>query len=249
MRFTGRRVTALVAGSATVAALALTGCSAGQVAETAMKKPSNSGVNASNSNNSVVVRNLQAVYNGVEGYAPGTPVPLEVALFNQTTEQVVVTISSRPLSGAAPSQGAVAAGQIGITGGPGAASASAAAEPSGSRPPASPDTETPDNVPSGSASGGPAVPPPAPGNTPQLQPARITIGAMGSASFMPGDSSQLLATGITSKVTNGQAINLVFEFSNGAQPLELQAPVGVPMSAAPRGSADPAENEEPEGGE
>jgi hypothetical protein len=190
MRFTGRRTTALVAGGATVAALALTGCSAGQVAETAMKKPSNSGVNASNSNNSVVVRNLQAGYNGVEGWAPGTPVPLEVALFNQTTDQVVVTITSRPLSGAAPAQGVVAAGQIGLTGGPGAASASAAPEPAGSRPPATPDTDTPDNVPSGdtpsgSATGAPAVP-----ASPQLQPARITLGAMGSASFLPGDPAE-----------------------------------------------------------
>ena len=80
MRFSGRRATALVAGTAAVAVMALTGCSAGQVAETARKKPSNSGVNANNSDNSVVVRNLQVLYKGPEGYAANGDAPLEVGL-------------------------------------------------------------------------------------------------------------------------------------------------------------------------
>ncbi|MEV7621991.1 hypothetical protein [Actinoplanes sp. NPDC089786] len=247
MRFTGRRAAALVAGTAAVTALALTGCSAGQVAETALKKPSNSGVNANNSNNSVVVRNLQVLYNGVEGYDASARVPIEVGLFNQTTEPVVVTIGSRPLTGAPANQGVVAAGQIGLLGG-GSASAtppSPAMEPSGSRPPATPDTETPENVPSGDPSA-PALPPPPPDNGAQLQPARITIEPMGSASFLPGDQQQLVATGIPGRLLPGQSINLVFDFSNGAEPLELQASVGVPQSPAPRGSAAPGENHEGE---
>lgn len=251
MRFTGRRAAALVAGTAAVTALALTGCSAGQVAETALKKPSNSGVNANNSNNSVVVRNLQVLYNGVEGYAPDAQVPIEVGLFNQTTEPVVVMVSSRPLTGAPANQGVVAAGQVGLLGGGSAPATppSPAMEPSGSRPPATPDTETPENVPSGDASAPPstpALPPPAPNTGAQLQPARITIEPMGSASFLPGDQQQLVATGIKGKLLPGQSINLVFEFSNGAEPLELQASIGVPLSPAPRGSAEPGENHEGE---
>lgn len=237
MRFSGRRATALVAGSAAVAALALTGCSAGQVAETALKKPSTSGVNANNSNNSVVVRNLLVVYKDVKGYAANSDAQLEVGLFNQTTEPIVVTITSRPLSGATEGQGVVAAGRVGLTGGTPSTPPSAAAEPSGSRPPATPDTETPDNVPSGDASSAPALPPPPPAQT-QLDPARITLEPMGSASFLPGDKQQLIASGLTGPVIAGQSVNLIFEFSNGAQPLELQAPVGVPLSPAPRGSAE-----------
>lgn len=237
MRLSGRRAAALVAGTAAVTAIALTGCSAGQVAETALKKPSNSGVNANNSNNSVVVRNLQVAYNGVEGYAANSDAPLEVGLYNQTTEPVVVTITSRPLAGATEGQGVVAAGQVGLTGGAAGAPPSSAPEPSGSRPPATPDTETPENVPSGDASSAPALPPPAPVAAP-LQPARITLEPMGSASFLPGDTQRLVASRLTDAVIAGQSVNLVFEFSNGAQPLELQAPVGVPLSPAPRGSAE-----------
>jgi hypothetical protein len=40
------------------------------------------------------------------------------------------------------------------------------------------------------------------------------------------------------------SVNLVFEFSNGAAPLTLQAPVATPLSPAPRGSGNPAENRE-----
>ena len=48
MRSLGTRRVALFAGAVTVAAVALTGCSAGQVAETSLKRPSNQGVNTAN---------------------------------------------------------------------------------------------------------------------------------------------------------------------------------------------------------
>ena len=49
MRSLGTRRAVLVAGAAALAAVALAGCSAGQVAETALKRPSNQGLNADNS--------------------------------------------------------------------------------------------------------------------------------------------------------------------------------------------------------
>ena len=250
MRLSGVRRAALAAGLATSAALTLSACSAGQVAETAMKRPSNGGVNASTADNSVSIRNLQVVYNGPQGYAAGQNAPLEVAIYNRTRQQIVVTVTSRPP--ATPGGQVVSARQVGLTGGAAAAapSESAAPEPSGSRPPATPDTETPENVPSPVASDT-AAPQPAPvpsDSTPaeQVQPGRITIEPMGSASFLPGDQQMLTLVGLSDHLLPGTAVNLVFEFSNGAPPLTLRAPMGVPLSPAPRGSAVQGENQEPE---
>src|SRR5215207_3862491 len=96
MRSLGTRRAVLVAGVAAAAAVALTGCSAGQVAETAIKRPSNQGVNENNSNNTVGVRDLEVSYNGVQGYAAGANAPLEVGLYNLTTQEITVLISSQP---------------------------------------------------------------------------------------------------------------------------------------------------------
>jgi hypothetical protein len=248
MRLSGVRRATLAAGLATAAAFALSACSAGQVAETALKRPSNAGVNADTADSTVAIRNLQIVYNGPEGYRAGENAPVEVAIYNRTTQPLVVNITSTPA--ATPTAQVVSARQVGLTGGSSAASPatsqSAAPEPSGSRPPATPDTETPENVPSPDASdtAAPALPSPAPVTEP-LQPARITIEPLGSVSFLPGDQEMLMVAGLSDRLTPGSAVSLTFAFSNGAQPLTLQAPVGVPLSPAPRGSAVPGENQDP----
>jgi hypothetical protein len=250
MRLSGVRRATLAAGLATVAALALSSCSAGQIAETSLKKPSNSGVNTSNSDRSVSIRNLQVVYNGPQGYAAGDSAPLQVALYNRTTSPIIVNVSSTPPAG--ESKQVIYAKQVGLSGGAPASQPATAPEPSGSRPPATPDTQTSnDNLPSpdpslaGSAT--PATPPtPAGAAGAALEPARITIPAMGYVSFLPGDPSSLTLAGLSDKLVPGIGVNLTFEFSNGAAPLVLQATTGVPLSPAPRGSIDPGVNKEPE---
>jgi hypothetical protein len=240
MRLLGTRRAALLAGAAAVAAVALTGCSAGQVAETAIKKPSNSGVNADTNDRSVAIRNLAVAYNGPEGYPAGGSAPLEVALANQTTSPITVNVSSRPATGGAPEQGVVSGTMVGLTGGASAsapATPSAAPEPSGSRPPATPDTDTPDNV--EPSSGAPSVPvQPSVSAPPEAsaQPARLTLPAHGTVSFLAGDQQQLVVFGLTDRLLPGMSVNLVFEFSNGAAPLVIPAPVTVPLSPAPRES-------------
>jgi hypothetical protein len=100
MRTLGTRRTVLVAGAAAMAAVALAGCSAGQVAETSLKRPSNMGVNVDNANRSVLIRNLAVPYNDPAGYPVDQPAPLQLALFNQTTDEVRVTVtSSKPADG------------------------------------------------------------------------------------------------------------------------------------------------------
>src|SRR3954451_21082712 len=112
MRSLGFRRAALATGVAVVAAVALAGCSAGQVAETALKRPSNPGVNADNADGSVVIRNLSVQYPGVQGYAAGGNAPLELGIYNQTRDAITVLVSSQPLAGAAEKQGVVSARQV-----------------------------------------------------------------------------------------------------------------------------------------
>ena len=244
MRTLRNRRAVLSAGVAVVAAVALAGCSAGQVAETAIKRSSTPGVNVNNSNNTIGIRNLAVTYPGPTGYPAGSDAPLEVGLFNLTTQEVTVVIS-----GAGPTtsggQTVVGASSVQIFGGSGAAPSGAAAAPSGTVPSeAAPSEAVPSEAaPSGAAPSGGATPP----FTASGQPARIVLAPLGSASFLPGDLEQLRAVGLTRPLTPGYAVNITFEFSNGAQPLTVQAPVAPPLSPAPRGSAVPGEDREVEG--
>jgi hypothetical protein len=247
MRSLGTRRAVLGTGVAAVAAIALAACSAGQVAETALKRPSNAGVNADNADGSVFIRNLSVQYPGVEGYASGEDAPLELGIYNQTREPITVLISSQPYAGPSTSPGVVSARQIGLSGaGPATPSApsSAIPEPSGSRPSDTEDDQNSDQLPTPDPSTNPspgesaAAPSTAPGAS--IRPARIEIGPLGSATFQPGDAEQLIAVGLTGKLVPGSSLNLVFEFSNNAAPLTLQAPVSVPQSPASRAPGNPA---------
>ncbi|MET8147458.1 hypothetical protein ACIBSW_05860 [Actinoplanes sp. NPDC049668] len=232
MRSLGSRRAALATGVAAVAAVALAGCSAGQVAETANKRPSNMGVNAANSDGSILIRNLAVQYPGTTGYAAGENAPLELGLFNQTRQSITVLVSSRPApSGAGETEGAaaiVSARSVGLTGGP-AASAKPAAEPS-----AEPSASGPQPEPGVKASASPSASAAGPAG-PVFRPARIEVAPLSSVTFLPGDIVQLQAIGLAGKLAPGQALNLVFEFSNGANELVLQAPVGIPLTPASRG--------------
>lgn len=238
MRSLGSRRAALATGVATLAAIALAGCSSGQVAETAIKNPSVYGVNAESADGSVYIRNLAVAYSGSTGYEAGAAAPLQVGLFNQTKQPVTVLISSRPATGG---DSVVSARSVGLVGGaPAAPSApsSAIPEPSGSRPSDNEDDQRSEQVPTPDPSTNPS-----PGETPSTQPsqpgaavrpARIEIGPLGSATFLPGDKEQLQAVGLTGKLVPGQSINLVFEFSTDRSQLIVQAPVAIPLSPASR---------------
>jgi hypothetical protein len=251
MRSLGTRRAALLAGVATVAAVALAGCSAGQIAETSLKRPSNQGVNADNSDMSVAIRNLAVTYNGTTGYAKGDSAPLEVGLYNQTTQPITVLISSKPAENAVENDGVISAESVGLSGGPSATSAPSTTlpNPSGSRDAAVPETSS---GPSGSVEQPSSSPSLAPDpsssavddTAPSTEPARITIAPKGSVTFLPGDKESLLAVGLTGKLAPGGSINLVFEFSNGAAPLTLSAAVAIPLSPASRAPGNEDENTE-----
>jgi len=142
MRSLGTRRVALLAGAATVAVVALTGCSAGQVAETSLKKPSNQGVNAQSGTGSVLIRNLSVSYNGPAGYQPGADAPIEVNLYNQSTSAITVEVTSAAPTGETPA-GVVVAKQISLLGG---ASSSADAPSASASPSASPAEPAPARI-------------------------------------------------------------------------------------------------------
>ncbi|MEV6297778.1 hypothetical protein AB0M02_00055 [Actinoplanes sp. NPDC051861] len=229
MRSLGTRRAALVAGAATVAVLALGGCSAGQVAETAILDTPIAGVDTETADGSVFVRNLQIQYNGVKGYAAGANAPVELSLYNQTNEPVTVAISSRPLERAQ----VVSASQVGLV------SAAAATTPATEASEPAADASEPATGESAEpgASSAPATP------APTVAPARVEIPAQGSALFRPGDAKELQVIGLSEELVPGTAVNLVFEFSNGAPSLELQAPVAIPLSPAPRVAGETGEGE------
>jgi len=248
MRTLGTRRAVLVAGVATVTAAALAACGAGQVAETAIKNPSVYGVNTENADASVLIRGLAVQYNNPSGYPAGSNAPLELNLYNETKAPVTVLISSQPPAQADEKAKIVAARAVNLFGGAPTTPSSAIPEPSGSRPPATPDSASSDNViqPSGSASAGPSGTSPSaqPSATPAAgsgRPARIEIAPLGYAIFRPGDAQTLQVVGLTDRLLPGTSVNLVFEFSNGTPPIVVQAPMAIPLSPASRAPGNPEE--------
>jgi hypothetical protein len=234
MRSLVSRRSVLAAGVAAAAAAALTGCSAGQVAATAIKSSSNQGVNAQNSNNTVFIRNLAVTYNGPEGYPAGGNAPLLVAIFNESEQPITVLVSSQQPDPARADE-VVWANSVAIAGGSNASGA-----PSGA---ASPPVAA---TPSGSA-GPSGEPTPSGPAQPAMRPARILLQPQTFVSFRPNDPESLQAIGLSKALRPGMSLNLVFEFSNGAAPLTVQAPIETPLSPEPRASGVPNENVEPEG--
>ena len=235
-RTMGTRRAALLVGAAVAAAATLSGCGAGQIAETALKNPSVYGVNTDAADGSLSIRGLAVAYNGPEGYQAGAAAPLELHLFNQTQRPITVTISSAPSD--QQGEGILSARGVNLIGpAPSSTATAPIAEPSGSR-----DSAVP--IPTGEAAptSGPSAEPsanvaPAPGGGGVGAPARITIEPLGTVDFRPGDSPSLQIVGLSGVLRPGNSVNLVFEFGSG-QPLVVQAPVAVPLSPAPRGSAE-----------
>ena len=74
----------------------------------------------------------------------------------------------------------------------------------------------------------------------------VPIDPLGSAVFRRGTSRVVQVVGLTGELRAGNAVSLTLSFDNGAAPLNLNAPVAVPLQPIPRGSAEVAP-QEPEG--
>jgi hypothetical protein len=230
-----------------VAVLALAGCSAGQTAETSLLQTPISGVNTASPDGGLLIRDLQVVYKDVMGYPANGSAPLELSLFNQTHQEITVTISSQPQQ--TVTQGVVSAQQVGLTGPAPAPSSSVAPDPSGGGD-TSPSTPTPDTSgevsPAASAPSAlptdTATPPPAAA----LSPAKLTIPALGSLTFLPGDKTALIAAGLSNRLASGYSLALTVQSSTSATPINVLVPISDPLSPAPPGPAVSGENSESE---
>jgi len=225
MRTLGTRRVAQAAGAAMAAVIALSGCSAGQVAETAMLKSPISGLNTQSPDGALLIRNLQVAYNSPTGYPANGTAPLQVSLYNQTEQPITVTITGGPLP-AKPSSpppntvlaAVVSAAQVGV--GAPAPSSGAAVVP------------TPD----ASASAQPS--------TPALQPAKFVIPALGSQTFTAEvGPTTLQAQGLTDALRPGDSLSLTIQVENGPA-FDALAPFAIPTSPASRAPGIENENQE-----
>ena len=236
-------------GVAALAGLALSGCSAGQTAETSILQTPVSGLNTASPDGGLLIRNLQVAYKDPTGYPANGSAPLEVSLFNQTQQEITVTISSQPQQ--TVTQGIVSAQQVGLTGPAPVPSSSIASGPAGggdTSPSSPPSAGTSGEVPP--PSGGPSAQPTETATPPAagaaLTPAKLTIPALGSVSFLPGDQTGLIASGLSNKLAPGYSLALTVQSSTSATPLNVLAPVAIPLSPASRAPGIPDENSEPE---
>jgi copper(I)-binding protein len=239
MRPLGTRRAVRAAGAAAVAVLALAGCSAGQVAETAILDTPIGGVDTESATGSVYIRNLQVEYPGVHAYEAGASAPLELSLYNQTDNELTVSISTRPSEQAQ----VVSASQVGIVSAAAVPSGAPSGEPSGapSEAHSSEPAEAHSSEPAEVESSAPVATPSAPAA--KVAPAQFKIPAQGSVLFRPTDAAQLQVIGLSEELAPGTAVNLVFEFSDKSPALEVQAPVANPLTAAPREEGNAEEGE------
>ncbi|MDP9798207.1 hypothetical protein J2S43_006719 [Catenuloplanes nepalensis] len=257
----GRRALRLAVGAAAVA-LAVTGCSAGQIAETAMKAPSVASVSADSADGKLAVRGLAVAYEGVEGYPAGGNAPVHVTLINQTANPMTVAIGiGAPAEGANPTVTTARAVQIVGGGSPSApaetspsAETSAGASPSGSpsadagEEPETPGSASPDA--SGSASGGAASASPSQtsaATAPAGRAATVEIPANSAVIFTSESAERLTLVGLAAALRSGMSVTLTFQATEeggaASELLTVPTPVDIPLTPAPRETPHEEEGE------
>ncbi|MET8833717.1 hypothetical protein ABZV78_07360 [Micromonospora sp. NPDC004540] len=232
-----RRAALLLAGTAAATSLLLSGCGAGQVAETANKIPSVQGVNVQTPDNLYKVRGLFLQFPGPEGYKSGANAPVNVVLYNDSETPVTVTVTTDSAREILLTGAGAGSDEATPTGSP---TEPASASPTATDPSASPSqsvgtSESPSASPSASASESAA---------PAGQPARIEIPALSYAQLISGSPQVLQLVGLNQALLVGQQVNLTFDFGNG-KVIKTGAPVGVPLTpgAQPSPVVQPREEE------
>ncbi|MDG4833482.1 hypothetical protein O7627_29855 [Solwaraspora sp. WMMD1047] len=205
-----RWVALLVGGVATTAGLMLSGCSAGQIAETANKVPSAQGVNAETANGEYAIRGLLLAFPGLDGYEAGDNAIMNVVIYNDSPSPVTVTVTSQDarevvIANAEPAAGtAVSPTEIPLT----------------TPPPAGTDSPRPDARPTGS-----------PSPSPSARPARVQIPPLGHVQLNTEAEQVLQLVGLDESLRSGQNAFVTFDFGNGYT-VTAPAPVAVPLSPA-----------------
>jgi copper(I)-binding protein len=203
----------------------LTGCGAGQQAQTASKEPSVPGVNANLG--TVLLRNVQIGYPDRESrsYPRGATAPLEVRIFNSGTDpDALVGVRSD------------AADQVLLLGSdsetsnicPQASVSVPAAQPTGQSPLTAPTSPT-------RASGTAEATPGEPGDTAVPTPLRpkgdaefsVELAPGGCALLLPGKPYRLELSGLREELAPGGTASVTFRFREAGE-VTLQVPFGLP---------------------
>ncbi|GAA4145148.1 hypothetical protein GCM10022251_05260 [Phytohabitans flavus] len=220
----------LLACAAMATALLASGCSAGQDAETAEMVPAVPGANddVPSSGGALSVRNAMVVYHA-GGYEAGADAPLDLSIFNGMDQPVTVTVTSPDARSVTLVTGAKGTPSPSASPSP-TATATPSATPSATATPSGTATATPTGAPTPSAEPTPTAAPPAP-------PATVRIDAGSFAALTPSGAQFLQLLGLNEELKSGKTITLVFDFGDDRN-LELEVPVGVPLTPVPRGSAE-----------
>jgi copper(I)-binding protein len=237
----------VLAGLVVVGGLALAGCGAGQIAQTAQQNPTIDGSNTQVGD--LAIRNLALEYPVGGAYEQGDDARLRMVVVNQGLGSDTLLSVSSP----------VAAG-VRITDGAAAATGSGTPEPSASDPASPSDTATPSDpattsdtaspsdgaTPAGTDSAS-ATPSATPSPTPSPAPAnaRIAIPPSGYVSFR-GDGPDVELTGLTTKLYPAQNLQVTLTFANAGS-VTLTIAVATPeveVSPAPTVSVDPESESE-----
>ncbi|HEU4422675.1 MAG TPA: hypothetical protein VFR67_09070, partial [Pilimelia sp.] len=183
----------------------------------------------------VALRDLVVTYEDIEGFPAGSDAPVQVTIFNETPRPVRVRVTS---PAAQPGEeGTIGARSVELTSAAGSPTASppVPGSPPATGTPAPTGTPTGSPAPTGTPTGQPAPPTGQPAPT-----AVIEIPPAGFAVLGPDSERQLRLIGLDGRLTAGSAARLLFEFDNGAV-LRVAAPVGTPLSPAPRATPETEE--------
>lgn len=225
----------LFAGGAAAAVLALSGCGAGMISQTADQVAAVPGYSMTvpvPGGGNIALRDAMVAYPGIKGYPAGASAPLQLRIFNDTEQPV--TLESITSNDAASVKLGTAAD---LKATPSPAAASPAASPTGTASPKAAGSPSPAASPSPS----PAAAAPA---KPVIQPG-------GYLELTPQAGQLALLTGLKKPLANGEGVHLKLTFSNGVVIETLPGtvvPVAPPLSLAPRVPVAPSPRPGTEGG-
>ena len=232
----------LVAASAgiiaVIAAGALAGCGAGQIAETSKIVSAVPGGSASvlvptedNPNGALLIKNVTVDYNDVNGYAAGATAPLSMWIINQSTDPVTVTAGDAQLVDPTKATTLTPLGPMSLSGGTPFVQDVQGVAGNPSTPPAATPPAAPPSSPS--ESGAPSTAPAAAASV-TIEPGTMMVLSTSAGS----DVQHLQVADLKGAVVPGNTVQLTFNvtMTDGTplQSTQIVAPVSPPSAPAPR---------------
>ena len=238
-----RLVSASAGIIAVIAAGALAGCGAGQIAETSTIVSAVPGGSTSvavptedNPNGALLIKNVTVDYNDVNGYAAGATAPLSMWIINQSTDPLTVTGGDAKLVDPTKATTLTPLGSMSLSSGTPVVQAVQGVAGNPSTPPAVPPSSPASTAPSSPSGSGAPSPAPA---TPAAASVTIQPGTMMVLSTSAGSNVQHFEVAdLKGAVVPGNTVQLTFNVTmpdgTPLQSTQLVAPVSPPSAPGPR---------------